>query len=481
MKNLKLQVLSVDEISSIHETTLEVLENVGIAVSDEEARSIFADAGCMVDNSTNVVRIPRSIVEWALNKVPRSFTLNGRDSRFDVRMTGDGSVTNYINLGIGTRTTVYMGEGRYEIRNSTLKDTENFATVLDACENMAWTTQPASAMDLVNANCIRTLHEVNAIMSHTAKPFLPDPNYEYVDTYFDMMKACYGGDDEEARKKPFLIIGGTTTSPLQIDVPACQLIIRGARKGFPVMTMTMEMGGTTAPANMAGVIVLHNCEALSCIVLAQLCMPGTNIIYGTATTMFDFMSNTAPFGSPEAALLSSAISQVAQYYRIPSICTGGGCDSVHVDVQAGHESTLTAMLVALAGANNVFGSGLLELGMSFSLEELVLRNEMIAMERRVLKGIEVDAESLSYEAIQEVGVGGNFITRPETMSGLCEIRGSDLFNKSMYDEWQADGRDALERAHAKVQDILANHTCTPIENHAREEINRIISKAEENL
>ena len=481
MRNLRLEVLSKGETASIHQTSMDVLSQVGILVADEEARKMLGEAGCMVDPTTNVVRIPSSLVEWAIGKAPKEFVLHGRDHRFDTRMAGDGSVTNYINLGIGTRTTVYMGDGRYEIRDSTLKDTENFATVLDACDNLSWTTQPSSAMDLIDRKCVRTLHEVRAIMSHTAKPFLPDPDYRYVDTYFEMMRACYGGDEEEARRKPFMIIGGTTSSPLQMDVPVCQLIIRGAKAGFPVMTMTMEMGGTTSPANMAGTIVLHNCEALACVVLSQVVNPGVPVIYGTATTMFDFMSNTAPFGSPEAALLSSAISQMAQSYGLPSIATGGGSDSIHVDVQAGHESTLTAMLTALSGANNVFGSGLLELGMSFSLEELVLRNEMISMERRVLQGIEVNADTLSLEAIKEVGIGGDFMSRPETISSLDDRPKVKLFNKSMYDEWLADGLDALERAHMKVEDILANHVCTPLDVDAVKEIDRIVTNADNRL
>ena len=481
MKNLRIQVLSDDEIRSIHQFTLEILEDVGIAVVDDEAREYFAKAGCTVEPSSNIVKIPRSLIEWAVDKAPKAFVLHGRDKGFDIMMAGDGSVTNYINLGIGTRTTIYKGDGRYEIRDSTLKDTENFATVLDACDNLAWTTQPSSAMDLMDGRCVRTLHEINAIISHTAKPFLPDPNYRYVDTYFEMVKACYGGDEEEALRRPFMIIGGTTSSPLQLDLPACQLIVRGARRGFPVMTMTMEMGGATSPPSLAGTIVLHNCEALTCVTLAQIVRAGTPVIYGTATTMFDFMNSTAPFGSPEAALLSSAISQVAQSYGLPSIATGGGSDSVHVDVQAGHESTMTALMVALSGANNVFGSGLLELGMSFSLEQLVLRNEMISMERRVLKGIEVDERTLSVEAIKEAGVGGDFMARPETIVSLSDSSKAELFNKSMYDEWQADGRDALERAHAKVLDILENHRCVPIDADARAELDRIIGSADGQL
>lgn len=482
MQNLRIEILSRDEIRRIHEASLEVLDSVGIAIADEEARRILANAGCSVCEESKIVKIPSGLIEDALSKCPKSFVLHGRDRKYDVKMVSDGSVTNYINLGIGTRVTEYLGRGQYRIRDSTLADTADFAKVFDACGNLNWMTQPSSALDLMAKKCVRTLHEVNALMSNTAKPILPDPNYQYVDSYFEMMKAVYSGDEEEARKNSFFIIGGTSSSPLQLDVPDCQLMIRGAKLGMPIMTMTMEMAGTTAPVHEAGTLVLHNCEALTNILLAQLCMPGTRCLYGTATTNFDFANNTAPFGSPQAALLSSAIAQIAQYYGLPSITTGGGSDSIHVDVQSGHESTMTALLTALSGSNNVFGSGLLELGMSFSLEQLVLRNEMIDQEQRILRGIRVDDETLSLSEIMQAGVGGDFITMPATVSAMSDVQTDRLFNKSMYDEWaDRDSKDALERAHDRVQDILVNHRTTPIEPDARKAIDALIRKADEKL
>ncbi|WII08186.1 trimethylamine methyltransferase family protein [Methanomassiliicoccales archaeon LGM-RCC1] len=479
MENLKLQILTEEEIKKIHACSLDILSTVGVSVGDSEARSIFKKAGCSVDESSKVVRIPPSIVDECLHSVPKSFILHGRDSKFDVKMVGDGSVTNYINLGIGTRTAIYNGDGSYDIRDATLRDEANFAMVLESCENINWFTQPASAMDLINTKCARSLHEVDAMMSNCAKPFLPDPDVNYIDTYFEMIKTVYSGDEEEARKRPFFIIGGTTSSPLQLDAHMCQLYIRACRNSLPVMTMTMEMAGTTSPIHLAGTLVLHNCEALTNVVLAQLCRKGTPVIYGTATTAFDFVDSTAPFGCPEAALLSSALAQIAQFYGLPNITTGGGSDSIHVDAQAGHESTLTAMLTQLAGSNNVFGSGLIELGMTFSLEELVLRDEMISMEKRVKHGIRVDDETLSVDAIKAIGIAGDFITRPETIANFDSMSKTLTFNRKMYDDWiNSDPRDALDRAHAKVTDILFNYQPTPVDSDVRKQLDQIIINAD---
>jgi len=463
----------------IHDASLDVLSSMGIMVSDPEARGIFKKGGCSVDDASMIVKIPPSLIEECLNSAPKSFILHGRDKKYDVKMIGDGSVSNVINLGIGTSTAEYLGNGKFQTRDSTIKDTANFAKVFEACDNMNWMTQPASAMDLLNVECARTLHEVDAMISNCAKPFMPDPNYQYIDDYFEMIKLVYGGNEEEAHKRPFFIIGGTTSSPLQLDVPNCQHIIRGCRNGLPVMTMTMEMCGTTSPIHLAGTIALHNCEALTNIVLSQLCNKGNPIVYGTATTGFDFANGTAPFGSPEAALLSSGIAQMAQFYNLPSITTGGGSDSIHVDVQAGHESTLTGLMTLLSGSNNVFGSGLIGLGMTFSLEEIVLRNEMISMEKFVKRGIRVDEETLSLKTIKEIGIGGDFIAHPDTINAFSQASCAECFNRSMYDEWKnADAKDALERAHDKVLDILANYMPTPIDADARKALDAMISEAD---
>mgnify|MGYP000874273573 CR=1 FL=1 len=482
MRNLKADVLSKGEIGLIHEGSLEVLSEVGIKIAHAGARSIMERAGCTVDESNGVVRIPRDVINGALKSAPESWTFSSRDGKHDAKMVSDGSRTNFMNLGMGTKICHYVSENKFDTRDSTIPDIRNIAKVLDACENVDLVTQPVSALDLMDKRCVRTLHEAEAMITNTSKPFLLDPDPRYVDSYFDIMKACYSGDEEEALKKPFLMVGGCSSSPLQPDTPFCELAIKAGEYNMPFMSMTMAMAGTTSPVTLAGTMVIHNSEALAGITLAQLVKPGLPVIYGSCTTGFDFMTDTAPFGSPENALISSASSQMSQFYGVPCITSGAISDSKCPDFQSAQEATLNALLPALNGTSNVFGVGLIELGMTFSLEQAVMVNDMIPLIRHALEGFEVSSETLSIDAIKEVGIGGEFISRPETMAGMFGHTHPELFDRNMYEGWKnTGGKHTLELAHEKVQSILSEHVATPIEPGNLKEIQNIIREADKKV
>jgi trimethylamine--corrinoid protein Co-methyltransferase len=95
-------------------------------------------------------------------------------------------------------------------------------------------------------------------------------------------------------------------------------------------------------------------------------------------------------------------------------------DSKLPDAQTGHEKTLTAMLPALAGANLIYGMGMLEMGQVLSFSQMVMDNEFAAMIKRSIRGIEVSDELMAVEIIKQVGIGGNFLGQKHTMEHLAD-------------------------------------------------------------
>ncbi len=322
MKTPGFTVLTKDDMDQIHEATCKVLANPGILINHEGARKLCKAAGCDVDDTTKVVKFPKALVEDCLKKCPKSFTLYSRNGKKDVKMTGDGSVINYTTFGIGVKMTNYVSPGVYENRASTLKDIAEIAKVVDACDNVDEICQPVTALDYATADCCRTIREVDAVMSNSVKPFWQDTEWQYMDIYYDYEVACYGGDEEEARKKPFLMPCGCPSSPLQIDFAAAEIYTQSAKYGMPVMVLSMAMGAASSPIFLAGTLVTHNAEVLAGIILAQLSTPGCQVVYGSSTTEFDFFYNSSPVGSPELGLISAGVAQLAQYYGLPSTTAG---------------------------------------------------------------------------------------------------------------------------------------------------------------
>ena len=132
----------------------------------------------------------------------------------------------------------------------------------------------------------------------------------------------------------------------------------------------------------------------------------------------------------------------------------------------------------MVGATSIYGCGMLGLGMSFSMEQLVIDNDMIGMMRYAKRGIEVNEKTLSVKAIQDVGIGGNFIGFPDTLENLDLPSMPEVLDRSMYDEWMnKGGKWDVDLAHEKVVDILANYEPTPIEH--RDLVDAVFKKADE--
>lgn len=121
---------------------------------------------------------------------------------------------------------------------------------------------------------------------------------------------------------------------------------------------------------------------------------------------------------------------------------------------------------------------MLELGMSFSKEQLVIDNDIIGMMRYAKRGIDVNEITLAYQSIKDVGIGNNFLGIPETLANVDMPSRPLTFDRHMYDEWVGYGsKNDVDAAHDRVVDILKNHEPTPIEH--RDLVDAVIRKADD--
>jgi trimethylamine--corrinoid protein Co-methyltransferase len=137
----------------------------------------------------------------------------------------------------------------------------------------------------------------------------------------------------------------------------------------------------------------------------------------------------------------------------------------------------------MGGVNLIYGLGMLDLGMTFSYEQLVIDAEIATMVNRVLRGIEVSDATLAVDVINEVQPGGTFLGEQHTIDFMkSESSQTKLFDRTMRSSWAAAGEtDVKERANAMVQKILTEHKPTPLEQDAADKIRAIIVEAEKEL
>ena len=121
--------------------------------------------------------------------------------------------------------------------------------------------------------------------------------------------------------------------------------------------------------------------------------------------------------------------------------------------------------------------------MTMSYEQLLIDAEIVRMIRRTLQGITVDDIHLAADVIKSVGPGGTFLAQRHTLKYMREESSqAQLFDRRMYDAWEADGsKDIREVANAKAREILENHEPERLPDDVIKQIDDIIEEAEERV
>ncbi len=312
---LSLNVFNDTELDDIHLATLEVLERTGVFVEADEALDIFADGGCAVDRESHVVRIPPHVVEESIAAAPSTFVLCGREPVNDI-VLAPGRVA-FTNFSEGIRV---VDPWTGEIRDSTKADIGDIARLNDYLSDIDTHEIAVGARDVPPETC--AVHNAEMQYLNTTKPIGIGP-LSRVETIaiFEMAAEIVGGADE-LRRRPIVYNGVCPVSPLKLPHEATEVIIETARWGIPNNILSMAMAGGSSPVTLAGTLVTHNAEVLAGITLAQLTERGAPCIYGTSTTAMDLKLAAACVGSPELAMISAAVAQMARRYLLPSFVAG---------------------------------------------------------------------------------------------------------------------------------------------------------------
>jgi trimethylamine--corrinoid protein Co-methyltransferase len=153
-----------------------------------------------------------------------------------------------------------------------------------------------------------------------------------------------------------------------------------------------------------------------------------------------------------------------------------------VDAQSGHEKTITGMLPALAGANVIYGLGMLEMGITFDLAQLVLDHEIAGMILHALNGIVVNDETLSVDVIRELGIGRDYMAHPTTYQHMKSQSQAQIIDRRMREDWETAGAtDAYQRAHGKMLEMLETYEPVPLPQEVLNRIRSIVEEAEKEL
>ncbi|MBU1879495.1 MAG: trimethylamine methyltransferase family protein, partial [Chloroflexi bacterium] len=238
--------------------------------------------------------------------------------------------------------------------------------------------------------------------------------------------------------------------------------------------------GATAPVTLAGLLAQQTADVISGITIIQLANPGNPVWYGTCGSVMDMRVGRIAIGAIEMGLINVASAQIAHFYDIPCRGTASATDSKLLDIQAGYEKATVLTMAALGGVNKIFYPGTMEGALTISEESLVIDDEIIGGLYRVLEGVDVNAATLALDVIDQVGPGGHYLGQRHTMRFL---QGEHFFpplgDRQTREKWERAGSQGVaDRAHERVEHILAEHQVDPLPANVEAELERIVREVE---
>jgi len=468
----RMQVLSNDQIEQIVYAAMEVLQITGTCVYQDEALELLRNAGCVIKEG-NRVYIPSALVENSLRTAPSRVVIAGRNREKQVMLE-----KNHIYYGTGSDCPFIFDPYTGERRRYTFEDVYRAAKIAEALPHIDFHMSVGLTSDVPIGTYDR--HQFFAMMKGTTKPFVITANdREGLADQYEMACTALGGVDEWKRI-PMFVVYIEPSSPLNNSKEAMEKVIYSAECDIPAIYTPCPIGGATAPATMAGILVQCLAEFFTGLVVSQLKKKGAAVIMGGVMSILDMSTTIMTYGAPELSLLSAGMTNVSQYLKLPMFSTAGCSDSKVPDQQAAIEAAISIAMSGLSGANLIHDVGYLEYGLVGSYDQLVMSNEIIGMVKRILRGVTVDPDHLAVDLIDRVGPGGHFLSEDHTLNYFrTEFWMPELLDRSNWDTWTDNGSKTLQqRVHEKVLELIENFEPEPIPADIENKLKSIIARAD---
>ncbi len=469
-----LDILEKSEVDKIHQTAMKVLGEVGVKMDHPEALKLFKANGCEVDEAKKVVKIPESLVMEQLRHVPKKFDIYTRG----LEAMEVGTDRFYMLSPSDNAFILDMNSQRR--RPAVLEDVREMARLVDALEFYHICCTPVLPQELPAG--MRGLTASVETLKSMDKHYLPEPvSAVEVKYLIEMGEAVAGGADELSRK-PVISCVVCPTSPLQFPDTSMAVIWGFASRGLPCVISSGPLVGLGAPITMAGAMAVQTAEDLAGITLAELIRKGLPVLYGGSALPFDMSVGNLAHGAVEFSLFSLAEAQMGRFYGVPPYGAGNCTNSKVDDAQAGYEKMATTMLSYYSGINLAVEVSLDNHSL-FAAEDCILHNEIAGIVLRSGRGFEVNEETLAFDLIKKVGIGGDYLAEKHTRANMRrDFWYPPLTDRLSYETWVGRGaKDFRTRALERAKQLVAGHKSAPLASDISKKLDEILIRAKKEI
>lgn len=465
---------SADE-AALHNAAVDLLAEPGLSQAiPSMIEKVIARGGKLGEDGR--LRLPRSLVDWAIAGARRDVVLHARRPGWDLDLSGDRVHTS---SGGGAPGVFDLHTGEY--RAGTARDLYDAARLVDKLDNIHHFSRSIIAADAAN-DLQLDINTAYACLAGTDKHVsisVTDP-----ENLAAIAELCYqvAGGESAFRARPFAtIMTCHVVPPMRFAMEACETMELAIIAGFPVQIISAGQAGATSPVTIAGSLVQAIAETLAGLTFARLVDENVQAIFAPKPLVADLRTGAMCGGGGEQAVLMAGAAQMGRYYDLPTSSIAGITDAKTLDAQYGAEKTLAVTLAAQAGSNLITQAcGMQASLLGVSLEAYAADNDMLGHILRSVRGIEVSDANLSLGTIGEVCHGeGHYLGHPDTLERMK----SDYYYPMLGDrqspaDWQDNGsKDMQSVARDWTRDTLASH----FPAHIPEQIDQAIRRQHELL
>jgi len=442
--------LDDDAIALMKARAIDILDTRGVIVIHQDGAARLAKAGATPGDDANRLRLPRALVEEALEATPKSVTLCGKSPARDIHLPrSDGQFI--MRTGTGAHGFVDPETSAY--RNLTVEDVSTIAAVGNGLGQVGFIAHPFvhGVPELTS-----DIHSLAALIARTDKHVWIQPyNKENVEYLFRLAAIAAGGE-AELRARPLASCIVCSFSPLEFKVMDVEAMIQAGKAGLPIHACSLPSAGGTAPLTTPGLVLMAAAEILAMVTMAHVLAPGTPVIATPLMFTLDMRTGSALQSCVESRqAVSMAIQLMKRGFGLIAHSYGAGSDTPDVDVQSMAERALLGQDVAMSGADILGGIGQLECATVFSPVQAVLDNELGAMLRAYMQVPDVSEESLNWEEILTVDAGGHFLASEHTLKYCRHQHVPQVFMRQGRDDYEKSGRrNALDEARDLCLDLM---------------------------
>ena len=463
-------VLSEENLLRIEKTSERILAEIGIEFRDDPiALNHWRRAGAKIEGA--LVKFEPGLLQDVLKTAPASFTQHARNPANNVEIGGKSVV---FAPAYGSPFVMDLDKGR---RYGTIEDFKNFIKLAQASPWLHHSGGTICEPVDVPVNK-RHFDMVYSHIKYSDRAFMGSVTAESrAEESIEMCRIVFGADFVD---KNCVILGNVNVnSPLVWDASMTTALRAYARANQAAVIVPFILGGAMGPVTNAGAIAQAHAETMAGCALTQLERPGSPVIYGNFLSSMSLRSGSPTFGTPEPAIGSMVIGQLARRLNLPLRCSGNFTTSKLPDAHAMNEGTMSMLAAVHCGANFILHSaGFLDGLLSMSYEKFMMDADFCGALHTYLDGITVDDNSLAMNAFTEVGPGNHFFGCAHTMANYeTAFFDSSLADNDPFEKWEANGSaDAATRANKAWKKSLRDYEAPPLDEAIDEALQDYMAK-----